>query len=182
MSYLGHDSFILTSHSPNIVVCIRTHFYSHVGRDSFICWTWLIHTWDMTHLRHQLWPEYHGVYTHALLLARGTWLIYIWDMTHCLLPAIARIIILWSRPSIQTHSYVGHDSFIRGTRLIHMWDMTHCLLPAIARTSSSVFSFIYGTWLLLYGTWLLHIRDMTPSYVGHDSFICGTWLIASYQP
>jgi len=27
------------------------------------------------------------------------------------------------------------------------------------------------------GTWLIHMLDMTHSYVGHDSFICGTWLI-----
>jgi len=153
-SYMGHDSFIrgtwlILSHTHMnnschtwdmthsfapaiIVVCIRTHFYSHIGHDSFICWTWLIHTCDMTHLHHQPCPEYHGVYTHALLFARGTWIIHTWDMTHCLLPAIARIIILCSRPSI--HKW-----------LIHTWDMTHL-------------------------------------YVGHDSFICGTWLIASYQP
>jgi len=27
------------------------------------------------------------------------------------------------------------------------------------------------------GTWLIHMWDMTHSYVGHDSLICGTWLI-----
>ena len=80
---------------------------------SFMCETWLIHGWDMTHpysryywfiyvrhnsyVRHQI-NQWHDSFICVI------WLIHMCDMTH---------------------SYVWHDSFICVTWLIHMCDMTH---------------------------------------------------------
>jgi len=67
-----------------------------------------------------------------------------------------------------THPYVWHDSF---ASIIHLWhgssicDMTHPYMTRlIHRWNDSSIRYI-----------LIHMRDMTHSYVWHDSFICVTW-------
>jgi len=66
----------------------------------------------------------------------------------------------------------GHDSFICGTWLLHRCDMTPPIYIHPYDTSSScIWVYSYTSICLLSFVW--HLRAMTPSYVGHDSFICG---------
>ena len=93
--------------------------YSHVGHDSFICGTWLIHMWDMTHsyMRHDS-------------FICGTWPIHMLDMTHSYVMWWCCSLIFCS--FIQAHlillpTYMWHDTFICGTWLIHMSHSTSYL-------------------------------------------------------
>jgi len=136
-------------------------------RDSFICVTWLIHMYDMTHscswhdsfmcvtgrIHCVTWLIYMCAMTHSYV----TWLIHIWydpftcDTTHS---HVTWLIHTWHEPVIYvpplihtcdvTHSYVCHDSF--------MCDMTKS----------------YVAWLTCH---YLFIREMTQSYTLHCSFI-----------
>jgi len=75
-----------------------------------------------------------------------TWLIYMWDMTH---------------------SYVGHDSFLILT--IYSTPLRClCQFPAVWKARDMTHWYL---WNLSFAckTWLIHVRDMTHSYVGHDS-------------
>ena len=132
----------------------------------FMCATWLVHHWDMTHscVRHdsfiiETWLN-------------ETWLIHVCDMTraslllaiHCSLSnhvsfmSHSCLISFTVRcaSAIMTHSYVRHDSFICVTWLIHMCDMTH----SYVRHDSFILA-----------TWLIDMCDTTHWYVGHDSLI-----------
>ena len=101
-----------------------------------------------------------------------------------------------------THSYVRHDSFICVTWLIHVCDMTHsyvwhdssfemcvtwlncwyvwynlCVDTCDIRMCDMTTHSYVGHDLFICGAWLIYMCDMTHSYVWHDSFICVTWLI-----
>jgi len=103
----------------------------HMGHESFIYGTWLIHQ-----CAHAIMRDNGNSTVRAFMFAYVAWLvriwlICIWDMTHS---------HVWG----MTHSYMGHGSFIYGTWLIHMcgtWLIHMC-----------------GTWLIhMCGTWLIHM-------------------------
>ena len=157
-SYVGHDSFISLTICSTPLRCLCLFiFHSLARRDSFICGTWLIHTWDMTHFlfwqyirrrcaacasfprfeRRVTWLTdicgiFHSLVRHDSYMY-GTWLIHTWDMTH---------------------SYVGHDSFIFG-RHIRRRCAACARFPRFERCVA----------------WLTEIFEITPSDVELDSFI-----------
>jgi len=77
---------------------IHTYTYTNSSyiRDAFLCVTWLIHMWDMTHSYVCTSPRW------------CTWLIYMCDMTHSFVFCETWVI----RMCDITHSFVWHDSFI----------------------------------------------------------------------
>jgi len=210
-AYVWHDSFI--SVTWLIHMCDMTH--SYVWHDSFTC--------DMTHS--YVWhdsftptPRTQSIHAYICDMTQLSHVTYIWmgspfhicDMTHvghALFSCVTWLIHMGhdlrtsythSQPNSadQNQKRVRGGSFICGKwfihmghyfytfhiyptqldilktkriswRLIHMWDMTHLYVGHA--------SFICGTW---------HMWDMTDLYVGHasficghDSFICGTWII-----
>jgi len=62
---------------------------------------------------------------------------------------------------VVTHLYVRHDSFKCVTRLVNILSM----------------SSVFRCDLFICVPWIIHMRDITHSYVWHESFICVTWLI-----
>jgi len=141
--------------------------HSWMWCDSAISMTWLIHMCDMT-------QSYtgHDSFTCGDMTPSqenmSKWLFRIWN---------------------ETHSY-GHGSFIRKRWLIvneswhtHQWHqyvMAHTWMRLIH--SQAMAHSNAATWILhkrkrhndsfKYGTWLIR-TDMTHSYMGDDSFICG---------
>jgi len=70
---------------------------------------------------------------------------------------------------------------------IHTWNASSIHVKkryniyVMARVGVSLTEYIYNGMYLytlecIYATWLIHIRPVTHSYTGHDSFIYGTWL------
>ena len=119
-----------TSWSSWICICVHmtsdTHMYTEFVSDgtwhgiqycidSFICETWLIHMWDMTH----------SYVRHDSFICE-TWLIHMWwHMAWDTVPdaVAARSWVIWLiHMCDMTHSFVWHDSFIRATWLIHTCD------------------------------------------------------------
>jgi len=76
---------------------------SYVWHDSFACVTWLIHTWNMTHL--YVWHHSFTRETH----------LYVWPNS------VKKHIHMWG--VIRLYSW--RDSFMCMTWLIHMWHVTH---------------------------------------------------------
>jgi len=204
------------------------------SHDSFICRTWLIYMWDMTHwyVGHvsfisgtwliffknvheetphlcmgrdsffQNWGRGDMTYLHVGMphdsFICETWLIYTqYDSFSCgTWPIFSRLGMSRHDSFIlgMTHLYKGYDTFICETCFIYLWNVT-CFSKNVDEV----------TWLNLCvghdtsacGTRLIHMwnvtyfskdvddmRDMTHSYVGHDSsyvgnasFIFGTWLV-----
>jgi len=86
-----------------------------VWHDLFVCVTWLIHMWDMTHS--YVWRD------SFICVTR---LIHMCDATHSYVWHDSFICVTWLiQMCDMTHSYVWHDSFIYVTWLIHMHDTTH---------------------------------------------------------
>jgi len=132
--------------------------------DSFICETWLLHLWDMTH----------SYVRHDPFICE-TWLFHAWDLTHsymghdsfmCETDSIIckrQILRLWNMtPSAtrdtlicwnMTSSSVRHDSFVCETWLIYPCDMTHSYVR-------------YD--IFISGPWLVHLWDTTPAHVWHE--------------
>jgi len=95
MGYLTHSYVTWT-----LAYCAaRDVTHSNLRHDLFLCATWLINMFDITHLYIRMCDIY----------------ICMCDMTRYL------------RGCDMTHSYVRHDTFIRATWLIHMCNMTHSL-------------------------------------------------------
>jgi len=175
-----------------------------VRRESFICATWLIRMWDLTHsyVRHGSFIEVSADAPYLRLLLSclawltcvsrdpficATWPICKFDMTHsyvrrdslmCATWLIAWLWHVWA----MTHLHVQHDPFICATWLIHKCDVT---CSYVRRDS-----FTCATWLIHWGRcwrvlldadmcepWLIYMCNMTHLYVQHDSFICATRLI-----
>jgi len=129
---------------------MRHHSFLH---DSFICETWLIHMWDMTHSYRDMTHSYtrHHSFLHA------TRPIYTRDLTHS---------YVWHDSFISRHdSFVlRHDSFIlrhasftHEARLIYTCNTTN-LYTRHDSFISRHDSFIYETWLIYIETWLIHIK------------------------
>jgi len=136
--------------------CDITH--SYVWHDSFICVTWLIYMFDMTHLH-----AWHDSFTCV------TWLIHMCDMTHSYVWQNSFICVTrLTDVCVMTHSYVWHDSstilkwlvpiYHYIPQLMHICDMTHPYANPQHNHGSK------------------NARNMTRSYMGHDSFICVPWL------
>jgi len=129
----------------------------------FTCVTWLIHMWDMTHLyvghtyvcrwpcfkaKCKLWVtcSRHDAFT------RVTWLTHMGDTTHL---------------------YVGNDLFICGTWLMCMLGMIRayvCRWPC-CKAKWKLLVTCSRLYVFTCVTWLIHMWDMTPLCVGHDSCI-----------
>jgi len=171
-------------------------------RDSFTCVTWLIHMWDMTHRRpwQVSWPTFahvcHMTHLHASLdsFTCVTRLIHMRDMTHSHVWHDSFTCVTWLIYMRHlTHLHVWHDSFTYVTRLIHMCDMTHshmwhdsftCLTWQIHMCDLTHRRPLKVSWpTLARWSWLKtmsrlrEMRDLTRSYVWHDSFVCVTWLV-----
>ena len=176
----------LKKHSKvkNLNACWGLH------KSPFICETWIIHMWNMTHAveRHEVFIFTCGTWR---IDTCGTWLIHMRDMTHSverhevfiMCVCVTRLIHTRDMTQQKGTCKVLNTPIICGTWLIHLGDMTH------SREWHD--SFIYVTWSTPMGhdsfiCWLIHmlthsyvndsfIWDMTHSY--HDSFIRGTWII-----
>jgi len=135
--------------------------------DLFVHETWLIHTWDMTHIiagarQHYLTRHSsHSVCEISHLY--NTWLIHVRDIVH---------------------AYGTWLIYVRDID-IHTRDMTH--ISAGARmgylTRHGLHSVCEKTWFIwnmahscmghdpfIHGTWLIYTRDMTHSYLGNDTY------------
>jgi len=120
--------FVWMSHVPYMNdSCPTWRIYAayllHMGHESFIYGTWLIHQCEHSATHDNDNSTVHAsifIYgTHDSFI-HGTWLIHIWDMTHSTTHDNDNSTV---RASI--FIYGTHDSFIHGTWLIHIWDMTH---------------------------------------------------------
>jgi len=142
--------------------------------DSFICGTWLIYIWDMTHLyvRHESFTHatriarqrnvcliHHDSFTYMTHLCMGhdsfireTWIIH--NVTQI---ARHRNIYLIHHDSFicMIHSYVGHDSFW----VIYTCDTNHSAQKSLCGYNTT---YLYAR--------LIYIWDMTHLNVGHESF------------
>ena len=136
-----------TAGSPPVGIC---------WHNSFICVTWLIHVYEMTH-------------------SYVTWHADRWYQLRWRIPLRS-----------MTHSYVWHDACIRDTWLIHMCEMTHLyvwhdafICDMTCRTLVSLeMTHLYvrhDAFICL--IWRIYMRHASHSYVWHDAFICVTWLI-----
>ena len=125
----------------------------HKRHDSFVCVTWLMHLCEITHVY-----EWHDSFICV------TWLIYRHQRS-------------W-RPQ-------GNDG--RFFFLENVWpDSYICTVPTQLATQGQWWS-IFSTQRLHRRqwwqrcskcvTWLIHMCDMTPSQVCHDSFVFETWLV-----
>jgi len=97
---------------------------SCVGHESFVCGTWVIRMWDMTHpmsnTTFEIWIWFDV--THILL----TWLVRVWDMTHSNMRHDSSMTRLLRCEWVMSYLFsVGPDSSMCGTWLVCMWDMTH---------------------------------------------------------
>jgi len=90
-----------------------------MGRDSFICGTWLIQMSDMTHLSVSSDFEITTRPT-ILLYVCVMWLIYMWDMTCSYAWHDSFIRVPWTQDRLAPHKQI-----LCVTWLIHMWDTTH---------------------------------------------------------
>jgi len=123
-----------------------------VRYDSFICGTWLIHIWDMTHpyvghasFMSVTWLIHHwGVWWRRTLRC-STWLIYVLGMGN---------------------SYVGHDWFTCGTWLIH--DSCMSIVPQMNQ------SFHTHEWVTLH-IWTSHVTHMNESRHTYEWVTSHTW-------
>ena len=195
--YVWYDSFICGRHDS---WCVRRCEVTHhelsspvrvvrMWSDWFICVTWLIHVWDMTHDANE-----DGSHTPWVILAclsrlyggrdslmcgvghdiftSGTdsWLVRISDMNRD------------ADENGKWRTMSGHrlnESFVCGAWLIHMCDMTHSYVRHDSwcgrrwevthhDSSSPVLSCLYVKRdLLMCVIWLIHMRDMTHSYAWH---------------
>jgi len=146
-----------------------------VGHDSFLCATWLIRMFDVTHS-----------------YARHTF-VYMWDMTHLTYPStsaqrgaavwyVSFVCEAWIIPHARHDLFIRetgcisnarHNSFLRETWLIPTWDMMHSkcktwLIPMwdISRFKSETSDMTRLTYLS---------TSMSDSCVRHYLFICETW-------
>jgi len=91
------------SRSPALpAACISAHKCCRIcsgslSRCTCVYWTWLIHTWDVTHL--------------------------------CVPSRPVSVVVVAADPSAVAPVYVGHDSFILGTWLIHVCNLGQFVLP-----------------------------------------------------
>ena len=100
----------------------------------FICGTWLIHMWDMTHS-----CVGHDICVTWLIDERETMQSYVWhDSFICGTCLSDKCDVSHSNLCYDmTCSYVGHDSLTRATCLIHMCDVTHSYVGHVSVTSAT---------------------------------------------
>jgi len=184
-SYVWHDSW--------------TRAHSYVWHDAFIRGPWLIHMCDMTHAHvfndsstcvtrriPMGWLRSVGSLKLQVSFAKEP---YKRDDILQKRPVILRSLLIVATP------YVENDTFVCVTWRIHTWDMTHSyvwrdactrhmyivwVMPHIrishftnAKASHHTCKSLYD-WVVEYvWDWLIHMCDMTHSYVGLDTFMCG---------
>jgi hypothetical protein len=164
--YVWHDSFLWL------------HYVLPLRR-KFICVTWLIRTWDVTHSYVWDYLMTHSYMRHDLFVC-VTWLIsvtalcaapepegHVCDMTHSYVGCDSVVCCCDSCICVRHEWCICDDFFVCETWLIRMCD----------KTCSYVWhdSFVCVTWLI-HTRDVTHSHVMTPLYVGHDLFTCETWL------
>ena len=123
--------------------CDMTHSY-----ESFICVTWLIHSFIWVPRLTHMCDMTHSPVWHVSFICVA-WLIHICDMTHLYMWHDSFICVPWLiHMRDMTHSYVWHDSFTCVTWHTHMRDMTYAYVWYHAFTCV---------------TWLIHMRVMYES-------------------
>jgi len=158
-----------------------------VRHDSSIRETWLIDTWDMTHLYCEIsmischisqemiassWVMSHSIdescLTYRWVMSHTKWLQgHAWDMNlsdACLTHDLAMRCnhFVWD----MTHLYVRHDSSI-------LWDTTHRYVRHD--------SFLRETWLIYMWDMTHCTPDTTHLFVGHASSTRETWLVCTWD-
>jgi len=134
--YVGHDSFEYLQRWHRAASVRKQAPKQALKPWDIIGRTWLIHMWDMPHIKCATWLNH----------VRE---IHTWDMTHfcvCSVDIEHRTYVnkhlnhviyhMWDA----IHSYATHASYIRGTWLIHIWGIT----PQYVGHDS----FKCGTWLI----------------------------------
>jgi len=172
---MTHDKFVTLCTAYDMTL-------SRVGHDSFICGTWHICMWDMTHACHVRYSVY---YIWHDSVTWGAWLIHMSDMTHVYVwhnSRVCAIRMTWLMCMCDmTYVYVWHDSCVCATWLMCMCDMTQCTCDMTAAYEPFCFCLppcllrcvVPVTWLIyICGAWLIHTCKTTHLYVGHDVF---TW-------
>ena len=167
-SYWRHDSFIcdITLNLSAVALVKRG-----VCHDLFVCETWLIHIWVMTHSH----------LSHDSFVCE-TWLIRMWDMTHSHLSHDSFVCGTWlihkwhhdqslCHGSSQTR--VRHDSSIRETWLIHKCDDKFVCQTWLMRTWDMTHSYETSRSISL----LVDASQWSPGYSVRDFWICDIWFV-----
>ena len=202
-SYVWHDTFICVTwlihmcdvshsyvwHSSRtrvtcmVHVCDMSHAHVRFILDSFICGTWFIHmcvTWSRinTFAMMRSYVGHDSIFTCEMIMC---------DMTHSYVWHVSLICMTWLIHMYDmTHSYVWrHFSLICvKKKKSHLCDPSLTRKRALYIHKRALYirkralypnqkSPIYLSESLKYGV----ATDISHSYVWHDSFICGTWLI-----
>jgi len=152
-----------------VVICLVRLSHSYVRYGAWICATWLIHMFDMTH------PYVcNGSFIRAVRVLRMlhsyvwydawicvTWLICRSHTDASYTPGVYDMTIYeWVMP----HIWMSKDAHINGWCHAYEWAMSYTMRhdPCI------------------YVTWRIHIGNVTRSYTWHDSSICVTWHFHMY--
>ena len=82
---------------------------------------------------------------------------------------------------VMSHIPLRHVPYTNESCPTYKWAMLQILMcrdrDKHRNESSSTYGWGMSPSSFIFATWLIHMRDMTHSYVCHDSFICVTWLI-----
>ena len=142
---VSHVSFIIHSHVTWLI---------YMWQDLFICVTWLIHVFDMSHSYERL--SRSSCHEQCSCV---TWLIHKCDMTHAYVCYDSSICDMTMIMCAITHPCAWHDTYISVTRLMHMRDMTHSYVPWFAHRNKSCHAWNrkFSVWKILSHTyeWVL---------------------------
>ena len=177
-SYVWHDSFIYITWL--IHICDMTH--SYMWHDSFISVTWLIHICDMGSIHptcdSNVW---HNSFTNEgcwkrlwveQAVADGQWLsrqmqhvrASVRELSH--VPCVNESCHTYEW--VMSHIWMSHVTHMNESCHTYEWVMSHIWMSHVPCVNESCHTY---EWVSPRGSHVLH------SYVGHNSSICGTWLI-----
>jgi len=136
--------------------------------------TWLMHTWDMTHLcmRHESFVMCDVTRSYMIhdSFMRATWRIYICNMAR----------IYMTHPCMRHDSFI-HDASIYATWLVYTWYMSNSDLSVHVVAAQVEWKQSISTSRRQSCDPSIGFCDVTHSYVRHDSLIRETWLIYKHD-